>query len=188
MIEIKEHSGRIAVFLRHAERDKSDVMNVGEDVMLTERGISASRQFGMNLRDIPVRAIYCSPVLRCVQTAKAINEEMSNYATDIVLTNKLGLPGLSIADTGESGPLYEQHTTREIYDRYTQEIEMKALTPPSVLAERTLDFLRSVCKEEGVYLLISHDSVIAHIQYALTGHVYREDEWVDFLDGFVIKI
>lgn len=188
MIELDYEKGRLAVFLRHAEREKSDTMIVGEEIMLTPEGIATAHKLGQNLKSFPVRAIYSSPFLRCVQTANAINEELSNYAIDTVLTNKLGLPGLSIADTDMSGLLYANHTAREIYDQYTKGKEMKTLTPATSLAKNTMEFLHSVCKEDGVFLFISHDATIAHIRYALTGYIYRDNEWVDFLDGFVISL
>lgn len=188
MIEIKESTGHVAIFIRHAERENANMMNVGENIMLTRKGIVTSHQLGRMMKGLPVRAIYSSPILRCVQTANAINAEVSNYAIETVLTNKLGLPGLTIADADKSEKLYAQYTTREIYDRYTHDEKMDALTTPSVLANKTLDFLHSACKEEGVYLFISHDSTIAHIRYALTKYVYPKEQWVDFLDGFVINL
>lgn len=188
MLELNYEKKRIAVFLRHAEREKKDIMNVGEEIMLTPEGVSTARKLGQSLRGAPVRTIYCSPILRCVQTANAINAELSNYAIDTVLTNKLGMPGLSISDTNLSGALYSTYTTREIYDQYTSGEEMAALTSPDVLAKSTMEFLQSACSKDGIFLFITHDSTLAHIRYALTGYTYKDDEWVDFLDGFVISL
>ena len=63
-------SRRIAVLLRHGERETIPAGTYGNDVRLTQNGVADSTHFGEALSCFKVRRIYTSPVLRCIQTAE----------------------------------------------------------------------------------------------------------------------
>ena len=73
-LHVPEVSGKVAVIIRHAERDPIDVMTRALEARLTPAGKSDAFQLGQSLARYNPINIYHSPVPRCIQTAECIFE------------------------------------------------------------------------------------------------------------------
>ena len=186
IFELNSNS-KIALFIRHGEKSE------GIGSLLTQVGISQSENFGCELMklNIPVK-IYTSPELRCVQTAVIINKAISSLKDDIIISNKLGLPGIQILDVDAYMELSSKGNLRykEIYAQWKKGNHYDALIPPIMLKDIAGEFLKSTCINRGITLYVSQSGTIAGIGYVLrlVDYDVPAGEWVNFLDGFVLDI
>ncbi|GHT01630.1 hypothetical protein AGMMS50276_30040 [Synergistales bacterium] len=177
----------IALFIRHGE--KSECFGS----LLTQDGIFQSENFGYELKrlNIPVK-IYTSPEMRCVQTAVIINKTISSMEDDIIISNKLGVPGIQIFDIDAYQELCSKVNFhyREIYAQWKKGKHYDALRPPIMLKDTAEEFIKSTCINRGITLYVSQSGTIAGIGYVLRLVDYDiiAGEWVNFLDGFVLDI
>jgi len=186
IFELNQNS-KIALFIRHGE--KADYPGG----LLTQDGIYQSENFGDELKklNIPVK-IYTSPELRCVQTALIINKTISSMKDDIIITNKLGVPGIQILDNDAYIELYSKSNfkCRDIFTQWKEGKHYDALRPPIMLKDMAGEFIKSTCIDRGITLYISQSGTIAGIGYVLklVDYDIPGGEWVNFLDGFVLDI
>lgn len=89
---------------RHGERDLIPDGEVGNDILLTDHGLSCSTNFGEKLQG-KVTQIKSSPIERCFQTAQMIAKGSRYPQSDIEFCSTLGAPGIFI----ENGELAWQH-------------------------------------------------------------------------------
>jgi phosphohistidine phosphatase SixA len=73
-LHVPDGSGRVAVIIRHAERDPIDFMTRALEAQLTPVGKSDAFQLGQSIARYNPINIYHSPVPRCTQTAECIFE------------------------------------------------------------------------------------------------------------------
>lgn len=182
---------KVALFIRHGERENacSDITPLG--TLLTPKGIETAKAFGTELKKIPTTfRLYTSPVFRCIQTAKAINEVLSNGEFEITISNKLGEPGLPILNADIASPLYSSKGCKEIYDEWKRELHYDALRTPNDLKKLVEEMIDKACNHPGVSIFVSHDATIAAMQFATGQGEYNisKYEWVDFLNGFFIEL
>lgn len=182
---------KVALFIRHGERANacSDITPLG--TLLTPKGIETAKTIGAKLKKIPTTfRLYTSPVFRCIQTAKAINEVLSNGEFEITISNKLGEPGLPILNGDIAGPLYSSKGCKELYDEWKRELHYDALRNPGDLKKLVEEMIDKACNQPGVSIFVSHDATIAAMQFAMGLGEYdiSKNEWIDFLDGFFIEL
>ena len=65
---------KIALLLRHADREDIPQGSFGNEILLNEKGKQNAQSFGEKLAEIKVNRIFTSPVGRCVQTAEYITK------------------------------------------------------------------------------------------------------------------
>lgn len=185
MIDISNISGdRCALLIRHAEREEFPSGSFGNEITLTEKGHEDAVSFGRFLSRHRVNHIYCSPIIRCVQTAKGIVDGLG-YSVDITLTSQLGNPGFHITDAAKAGPVYLNTCAQEVYRKYAAGERLEGFTSPEILKEKGLDYILNQTTGSGITLFISHDSLIAHLAYAC-GFADYSAKWVDYLDGIAV--
>lgn len=176
---------KLAVFIRHAER------NDGVGNMLTENGIGESEKIGFELKSLncPIK-IYTAPELRCVQTAEIINQRISEMENEIIITNKLS--NLQIKNNNTYQKLYKEYNFiyKDLYDQWKNGKYYDALYSPKELLKRADSFIKATCTETGITLYISQSGTVAGIGYVydLLDYDVPTGEWIDFLDGFVVKM
>lgn len=182
---IENPVSRLAVFIRHGEKEKSDTGLA----LLTEKAKLDAEEMGLRLKklNVPVR-LFSSPELRCVQTAKIINKKFLDTPSDIVLTSFLGEPGIQIKNNEKFLNLAESLDTREIYCQWKAGNHYDALRNPEELCSELGIFLKRTCTESVISLFISQSGTIAALGFALGLSHYdiEKKEWVPFLGGFVI--
>jgi Histidine phosphatase superfamily (branch 1) len=73
-LNFPEVSGKVAIIIRHAERDPIEFMTRALEAQLTANGKADAFQLGQSLARYNPINIYHSPVPRCIQTAESIFE------------------------------------------------------------------------------------------------------------------
>ena len=176
---------KIALFIRHADRDPIPKNEIGNGMQLNEKGKIHAIEFGTKLRNVVINKIYTSPVKRCVQTAERINTAY-NKNIEIEESAVLGRPGALITDPKKAAPIFKTIGGYEIYKKIisTENIEgFRNITEASLLLN---EFFENHVNENGITICISHDLIVASYIYSQTGKIFEEHKWIDFLDGIVI--
>jgi len=181
-------SDRIAMIIRHSDRDLIPEGSFGDDLSINKEGIERAKHFGTQLKDLNVNAIYTSPILRCVQTAECIKEGLER-PVEIHQANELGDPGLHIADAELAGVLFPKYGVDGIYYRFIKGDSLPGFATREQLSKSMSNFISTHTAESGVTLFITHDIVVALYQYCEEGRVYEPyHDWIDYLDGLCVKI
>ena len=182
---IDDPSHRLAVFIRHGEKDTSE----SGLVLITNKAKINVKAMGLRFSglNVPIK-IYSSPELRCVETAKILNQEISSGNDDIVLTSFLGDPGAHIKNNDNYLDIFNRSDARKIYSQWKVGQHYDILRTPEELQNELVDFLKKMPSGNKISLLVSQSGTIAALGYALGLLDYDTDknEWVPFLEGFVI--
>jgi hypothetical protein len=186
-IESYPNKSKLAVLIRHADRDKIPEGEFGNEVLLNENGVKNSIQFGEKIKNHRINAIYSSPVERCIQTA---NNIVKGYCKqiEIIETVALGGPGMHVLDADLVGQYYLENGFWEMYKNFKNGVAIQGLPQKEKLKEDFYNFLNSNTKEEGITIYITHDSLIAFVAFVINGKEYTEGDWIDYLDGLILKI
>lgn len=179
-------SDKISLLIRHADRDKIPAGEFGNDVLLNETGKERALNFGKSLSELKINKIFASPVERCVQTAECI---ANGYGKPLEITksHELGDPGLHIADEKIAGKFFLTEGFDELYYRITHNIEISGITITEQFNEKMTDFLTKNTKGNGITIFVTHDLLIAHYHFSITGKVYSKENWVKYLGGLILK-
>lgn len=174
------------LMLRHADRDKIPQGSFGNEVLLNEKGIERSINFGTELKSIPLSRIYTSPIARCIQTSEYI---VKGYGckTEIIETRALGDPGLHIENAEIAGEYFLKYGFHEILDNYISGKIIPGMPTHEVFKERINDFIETNLSEKGLTLFITHDSMVAMYEFIQNGTIYTKENWVKYLNGPIIK-
>ncbi|MEE1921387.1 histidine phosphatase family protein [Pseudomonas sp. 148P] len=182
---LADGSSRIAVFIRHGEKDSSG----SRPALITQQATKDSEALGIRLRELNVSVkVYSSPELRCVQTANILNKEISGAASTIVLTSFLGKPGIQVKDNDRYLKLFEEYSARELYVQWKEGKNHDALRAVEDLCSELHSFLERTTTESKISLFVSQSGTIAALSYALglSDFDISKNEWVSFLDGFLL--
>jgi broad specificity phosphatase PhoE len=171
-----------SLLIRHAARPKIPTGTFGNGLSITEEGRREATTLGRQLGN-RIHRIVTSPVLRCVQTAEAVQLGAGTSAsadTDQVL----GDPGVWITDSGVVGDAFFQHGPRGVVARQLAGDEIPGMTPIDVGAKRFVDALVSNPGEPGeINVFVSHDAVIAPLLAAILGVHDLTKIWPAYLEG-----
>lgn len=186
--EIKKHSApKIALLMRHGDREQIPSGEFGNEIMLNEKGKQRSIEFGEGLKEFPVVKIYTSPIPRCVQTAQLISQGFGKDL-EIIQSKCLGDPGLHTLDEKIAGEFYLEHGFHEMLRRFVNNEDIPGVPDIKQLKDTMTDFLTSSTNDDGLTVFVTHDSLIAMFQHCVDGTIYTVDNWVDYLEGMVFKI
>ena len=177
---------RIAILLRHGEREPIPAGSYGNEVLLTQNGIADSVRFGEMLSCFKVGNIYTSPITRCVQTAECIKEGLGTYTPEIICDDMLGNPGFHIVDANTAGKAYLEYGCIGVYERFSRGEIVDGLASADFLRVYPMQWLKDKTIEKGVTLFVTHDALIAHFAFANELHAYDARNWIGFLDGIII--
>lgn len=184
LLKNNPHS-KIALVIRHGEKSEAAMG------LLSENGKASIKEFSLKLKDLGYQVnIISSPELRCVQTANIINETLSHNENDIILSNKLGYPGLHIVNNNIYQELYKTKKAREIFYEWKEGLHLDCLRDPKELKKLSMDFFTSLSKENCITLFISQSGTVSGIGYSLGLLDYDKDnkEWIGYLEGFFMDI
>lgn len=179
-------SRRIAVLLRHGERETIPAGTYGNDVRLTQNGVADSTHFGEALSCFKVRCIYTSPIARCVQTAECIKKGLGSNIPDIIYDDMLGNPGFHIVNADIAGRAYLEYSCIGVYERFSRGEVINGLASVDFLRNRPMQWLKAKTSEQGVTLFVTHDALITHFAFANGLYAYDAENWVKFLDGIIL--
>ncbi len=180
-----ENNKKIALLLRHSEREAIPKGELGDDVNITPYGIKLANNFGIQLQKFNVNKIFTSPVKRCIQTA---NQIAFGYQKKIEITETqiLGSPSAYINDIEKAT---EHFLKSSVFENYMALCNGKKLSGFCTLNEGSeiLDnFINQNKRDDSLTLFISHDIIILYYIYYKTKTIYTRENWLDFLDGTII--
>ena len=184
--EIKNmnHCKRLAMIIRHADRDIIPDGEFGNEILLNGKGVANAMAFGSKLASNKVSRILTSPVPRCVQTAEFISTGYGS-ALEIIPTKALGNPGLHVSDDKLAGEYYLKYGFDGIYQRFMKEEPVPGVPGAALLRSSIDEFIQKNTTEEGITLFITHDSLIALYDFCLRGKVYTKENWLNYLCGII---
>lgn len=181
-----ELNDKIALLLRHADRDNIPEGTFGNEVQLNEKGKHNALLYGASLVDVKVNRIFTSPIERCVQTAEYITKGYGK-SVEIIETTALGAPGLHISDERIAGEFFLEYGFDEMYRRFIKGIEIPGIPSLKELNQRITHFLNENTTKNGKTLFITHDMLIVFYHYSINGRIYSKDNWVDYMTGLTFK-
>ena len=186
--QLKGHpaDSKLSLFLRHADRELIPTGEIGNEILINEKGKQNALTLGRLLKEYSVNKIFTSPIPRCIQTADYI---IKGYGREVELitTKCLGDPGLHITDEIIAGEFYLKFGFDEMYKRFLNGIEIPGVPDAEKYQELMTNFLKENTKENGLTLFISHDSLIAFYDFCLSKTVYTKENWVDYLSGIILN-
>jgi hypothetical protein len=182
----EKQNKKLAILLRHSDRYDIKKSEFGNDVLLNPQGIEKAKKFGEELRKYKVNKIYTSPIERCVQTAENIVIGYSNKI-EIIKTKALGDPGIHISNEDLLGQYYLKFGFWKIFENFKNNIPVDGLFSKEQVKEKFDNFLLENTMQEGITLYITHDWQIAFYAYAKQIKEFTKNNWIDYLEGLIIK-
>ena len=179
-------SNKIALLIRHADRDDIPEGSFGNDVLLNKIGQINAFNYGEKLKNQQITKIYSSPVLRCVQTAEFISKGYGK-TIEIIETVVLGAPGLHINDEKIAGEFYLEHGFDVMYESFKNGTIIPGMTTLESLNQNMNDFIHKHTNENETTIFITHDMLIAFYHFSINKTVYTKENWVNYLSGITFK-
>lgn len=173
---------KIALLLRHADRDDIPEGSFGNEIVLNDKGKRRAELFGESFAEMKINRIYTSPVERCVQTAEFITKGYGK-SIEVIETKALGAPGLHITDEKIAGNFYLEHGFDKMYSMFKLGNEIPGMASINELNFKLTSFIKEHTKENGRTLFITHDMLIAFYHFSINGKVYTKENWVNYLTG-----
>ena len=180
-------NAKIALIIRHADRELIPKGEIGNEILINEKGVKNSMEFGKLLKQYNVNKIFTSPISRCVQTSEIITKGYDKNI-EIIKSNALGDPGLHVSNEKEAGDFYLKFGFDEMYKRYKNNQEIPGVPKPSELKELMTNFIKTNTNQKGITIFVTHDSVIAFYVFALNRKTYTKDNWINYLSGMILEI
>ncbi len=174
------------LLIRHAERYAFKDGQLGNDVSITDNGITTAVNFGKSLRDKGLVKIFTSPVKRCVQTAERIKEGLADDV-QIVESQALGMPSTYIENDKIAGKYLTKTDFYNGYLSYVNGGKRPGFYSLSEGSERLETFLKSTSCDKKLTLYISHDSIVSFFIFYKTKYVFTRENWLNFLDGILLN-
>ena len=175
---------RICIIIRHGEKDNT---NFG----LTEKGKAEAAEFGRLLSLLNKKiVIYASPEERCVETACIINENIKYNNGNVNLSNILGKPGIQVKDEQKYMKLTNSMRCRDIYNMWKNGLVYDAMNRPDHIKNEIMDFLKKTSLSNGISIYISQSGTVACTGFSLglIDTKANNEEWIDYLDGFIVRL
>ncbi len=179
---------KTAFVIRHSNRDSVKNPLNHAVVLLNAEGEKRAREFGKKLsQEFEKIRIFSSPIQRCIQTGKCIQEAFDDDS-EVQLSTVLGEPGPYVF--GDTAELFVTLGTVGVVEG----IE-KGTPPPFNRKEEEgakilLDYLRAETAksdEDTANVFITHDACIAPVIHCFTGEYFDKNHWIGFLGGLKIQ-
>ncbi|MCF6219075.1 MAG: phosphoglycerate mutase family protein [Gammaproteobacteria bacterium] len=177
------------LLVRHAERPTIPADEVGNEVLLTEKGEKDTLLFASQIAG-PIVSIKSSSIPRCVQTAELIARQ-AMFPLAVVHSRLLGDPGFIIEDGGQAW----KHWQEKGHQRVNQHLlagdkHWSGFAPlDQATQEMTQVIERSLRNaSEGVHVWVTHDTVLAAYASRVLPERLCLEEWPDFLGHLRIEL
>lgn len=174
----------ICIFIRHGEKDTTQYC-------LTEKGKREIIAFSKKLITFGQRIqIYSSPEKRCVETASIINSIVNEAENEVCCSAFLGKPGVQVKNETAYTKLTDTMKCRDIFKEWKNGLHTDAINSLETIREEAMAFFGNTAIQNAITLYISQSGTVACTGYALGLVDYKADfdDWVDFLDGYILRV
>ena len=179
-----QDSDNICIFIRHGEKniDSYDLSIVGKNDCLEFAEILYLLGKQVN--------IFSSPEQRCIETATIINNRINGEGSDISISNALGKPGIQINNETEYSKLTDTMRCRDIFTEWKRGYYYEAIHKPESIRKKIVAFFEKTAFTKGITLYISQSGTVACTGFSLnlTDYSNVNDEWVNYLDGYILRL
>ncbi len=186
-LQLVPEGAPFAMLLRHAERGELKDGEVGENCLLTPKGMCDAREFGGQMAKIGISHVYSSPVLRCVDTGKEIIGGSGASQIEVVVRKRLGDPGIYISNTFLAARSFKKYGNVGVIEQYVAHGGLSGFMP---LSRGSNLFMRDIfndLSENGSHnVYITHDMILIPLISHFTGEHFGADRWLDCLDGCIL--
>jgi hypothetical protein len=173
---------RNCIFIRHGDKDPLTFE-------LTEKGKYDIALLAKKLADINCKIqIYSSPEHRCLETATILNNLISSPNKDIIISTILGMPGIQVKNDIEYNQLTNQMKCREIFKEWKKGNFSLAMNSPEYIKVNMMKFFDNTAIKKGITIYVSQSGTVACSGYSFGLIDYKNNDWVDYLDGFVLRL
>jgi len=180
-------SGRVAIIIRHAERDPIDIMTRALEARLTPGGKSDAFQLGQSLARYNPISIYYSPVPRCMQTAECIYEGVASRNAQATLAGHLlELGGPYITSTWDEVVNAIEQFGHSVFIRkwFNNELPSNLIMPLPEAADIQLSILAGQLRSSASSSInITHDWNIMILREYYFNLRHEDIGDPDYLDG-----
>lgn len=173
----------LAVLLRHAEREPLPAGSPGDDVPLTPRGALQAQQLGLRLSARLV-GVESSPIGRCIETARSI-AACADPSIEVSEIRLLGDPGAFVLDGKLAWQNWVELGHEAVMRHLADEDDpLPGMAPPRAAARRLLEHMLGRARvRPGVWVFVTHDSLISGMAARLMGVVPSPDTFPGFLEA-----
>ncbi len=180
---------RVALLVRHAERDHISDLSRHEEAMLTVNGhacaTAAGRLLASSIEHADVALLH-SPVPRCKETALGLHKGVTEAGRTAHIVGERPAFGASyLKDTGGLARAYLKHGKNFVRAWFDGDIDRAYIDSCDVVAERQLQALQESLAEHALVVAVSHDWNIAALKEHALGLRFEDAGWPKFLDGVV---
>lgn len=172
----------VVLLLRHAARGEIAPGSTGDELPITEDGHDLARALGALLGG-RLMTLHTSPVLRCVQTAKALLEG-ANRQIDVVESRLLGDPGVFVLDGDLAWTNWESMGHEGVIRHIVSEAyALPGMAQPDDAAWRLVNFMLGAAPVSGLHVFVTHDILVTATLSRLQRRIYKPSDWPHFLEG-----
>lgn len=171
----------IVGLIRHAEREPFVPGDINNDVNLTLKGEMACYALTYALHGRLIK-VFTSPVKRCLQTAHLL--ATASISNEIISHHYLGDPGIFITEQDKVHAYFLEHTVFDI----VKTILSEQRNPPGFCLStqasvaNLIQFMLAEAIDSGIYLFITHDSILSVALGHLFPNIALETLWPDYLE------
>ena len=150
-------------FIRHGSTDYTEKgLSQGQlDIPLSEKGVFEAKSIKASVRGLPIDVIYSSPLLRCGQTAKIINQDIG---LPIVYDDRL----MEMFLGRRQGTDFYKWSEEE-RERFRRMPEFYGAESNEHFYNRVVDFYEDVLNKKRSALIVSHGGVFKNIYRFIHG-------------------
>jgi len=171
----------VAVLIRHSARGELAPGDAGYNVSLLPEGFALAGALGQLVAG-RVASVHTSPLLRCVQSAEALQ---IGARTTLRITNDefLGDPGAYVTRSSEAGATWRQLGHEAVMASIVDDVQLPGLRPPRQSAQELTAHMLSQSVTPGLHFFFTHDSLVtATAAHALGARLTKED-WPLYLEA-----
>ncbi|MFX1520228.1 MAG: histidine phosphatase family protein [Promethearchaeota archaeon] len=180
----------IAIIIRHSAREKIEDEFGARDAPLTDEGRKMAVDFGKELPVEKYIRLFCSPVLRCIETVELIHEGFKkNGGRSDLLRDREFLP-VSFAKKPKRilELMGKLGTHRFIREWYNGELEEGIMESPKKATIDQIDSIIGKMDDKGLDIHVAHSFNVILLFGLLYNLAEEEFRWPGYMDGVVIEM
>lgn len=173
----------VVLLLRHSVRGHLPAGDAGHVLPITEIGRKLARQFGEKVGG-RLRSLHASPLVRCVQTAEAI-QQGAGTRHGIIEDRLLGDPGIYVVDGRRAWPNWEQRGHEGVMQHLVSASHaLPGMARPDEAARFLVQHMLAAAGDgPGVHVFVTHDSLVTATAARFLGQPLATDDWPWYLEG-----